>query len=563
MDVDASPATVRPDAGGAAKDQPAIGEAPTVAGVIVEYLASAGIEHLFGYPGTPNIELIEEARRRDFALVLARREGTAGFMAEAYGMLTGRPGVCFSTLGPGSTSLVNAVANAHLDRVPMLAISGQVSASKEQHLTHQVVDHQRLFAPITKWAARVDPDTVASTMRKALRVATAERPGSVHLSTSSDVVSAPASDAEIDLPPIQSSEGWTQSFQRPGVGTDPTRMLANAERPLVLAGIAAARAGATSALTALAETVGCPVVVSAMSKGVFPEEHPYFAGTLDMACSELVWDLLRQSDLVLAVGFDAVELIKPWPVRAPTIHVDATPNTDQIYAAQTELVGSITHILEALTAAYKGAPRWEEAEVTRHREAVSQTYYSGRVAGKLNPTDVVDALMNVFQGDAIVTTDVGSHKILVGQGWHPTRSRSFLTTNGLSSMGFSLPAALCAKLLHPEQDVVCTVGDGGFAMVQSELGLAVELGLGPIVVVFCDGSLNRIELKQNLRGYPSAMTRFDDTDLVKLAESMNCDGERVDSQADLERILGQAAEGLDRPLVVEARIDPSQYVAQF
>ena len=281
-----------------------------------------------------------------------------------------------------------------------------------------------------------------------------------------------------------------------------------------------------------------------------------------MACNQVVWDFLKSCDLILAVGFDAVELIKRWPVKAPVLHIDTTPNTDQVYAADIELVGSIPAILGELTVSYAGEPRWDEAEVSRHRDTLRDAYYSGRVAGKLNPTDVVDGARAAFPRDTIVTTDVGSHKLLVGQGWPAYEPLSVLMTNGLSSMGFSLPGAITAKLLNPDRPVVCFTGDGGLAMVQSELAVAASLGLGLVVVVFCDNSLNRIELKQMAQKYPSWGTRFDATDLVKLAEAMGCDGAHVEQPAELAKGL-PARGSLTRPLVVEAVIDPAQYLAQF
>ena len=189
-------------------------------------------------------------------------------------------------------------------------------------------------------------------------------------------------------------------------------------------------------------------------------------------------------------------------------------------------------------------------------------YYEGRVAGRLNPTDVIDVVRRAMPREAIATADVGSHKILVGQGWSTYSPRSTLMTNGLSSMGFSLPAAIAAKLIHPERPVVCFTGDGGLAMVQGELRLAASLGIDPLVIVFCDNSLNRIELKQTQRKYPSWGTLIDATDTEKLAQSMGCDGADVDSAAALERVLAQPRPS-GRPLVIGVRIDPTQYLAQF
>jgi acetolactate synthase-1/2/3 large subunit len=533
-----------------------------VSEVMVRYLKAAGVGHVFGYPGDPNVEFMEAARRSGMQFVLGRREGTAGLMAEAYGFLTGRPGVCMSTLGPGSSNLVNAVANAWLDRVPMIAISGQIERKREQTFTHQVLDHGRMFSPVSKWATHVAPDTVGSVMRKALRTAMAERPGPVHITTHADVVGAEATDAAVVLPPLAAARGSFQVFSSDAETSDVVARLHKAKRPVVLAGIATQRADAHRALSRLADAVGLPVVVSPMSKGVLDEDNAWYAGTLDMACNAFMWDFLKGCDLLLAVGFDAVELIKPWQLSVPTVHIDATPNTDQIYPAETELVGDIVAILEGIAAAWKGAPKWKPDAVKRHREALRAAYYAGRVEGRLNPSDVIDAVREALPREAIATTDVGSHKLLVGQGWTTHEPRSVLMTNGLSSMGYSLPAAIVAKLLHPAQAVVCFIGDGGLAMVQGELRLASSLGLDPLVVVFCDGSLNRIEIKQANRNYPSWGTLIEPTDLARLAPAMGCEGVMVDSSAALERVLA-GPRPKDRPLVVGARIDPSQYTAQF
>jgi len=529
--------------------------------VIIQYLAAAGIRHIFGYPGDPSVEFLEAARREGMRFVLGTREGTAGLMAEACGQLTGRPGVCLSTLGPGSTNLVNAVAGAYLDRVPMLAISGQIERKREPYFTHQVVDHNRLFSPISKWVTALQPDTVATVMRKALRIACAERPGPVHITAAGDVVGAEATDREIGLPPMRALR-TPQLFSTGAAEADPVKRLKSARRPAILAGISAARSGASTSLVRLAETIGAPVVVAPMAKGVMPEDHPLYAGTLDMACNKFVWDFLKGADLLLAVGFDAVELVKPWTLSMPIVHIDTIPNTDQIYRAELEIVGDIPGILDAIAAASGSLERWSAAEVAAHRARLKALYYAGRVNARLNPTDVVDAVRSVMPRDTIVSTDVGSHKMLVGQGWTTYAPRALLMTNGLSSMGFSLPAAIAAKLVHPDRPVVCFVGDGGLAMVQGELRVAASLKIDPIVVVFCDNSLNRIELKQIARQYPSWGTVIEPTDIAMLARAMGCDGVEVDSAKALESVLA-GARARDRPLVIGAKIDPAQYATQF
>lgn len=498
-------------------------ESTSAADVMAGFLSASGVSTMFGYPGDSNIELMERARQRGVDTVLATREATAAFMAQGSAMTSGGLGVCLSTLGPGSTALVNGVAAANLDRVPMLAISGQINSAREPYFTHQVVDHKGLFSSVTKWAGRMEAGSAATVMRKALRVATAERPGAVHLTVNSDVAKAEATD-HVVAPPPSEPDAMANVVHRRADGADPVALLSQARRPVILAGIGALRQQAGPSITALAELANMPIVTAGMAKGVVSEDHPCFAGVLEMACSKVVYGLLREADLILAVGFDPVELFPAWTLQAPVIHIDTTPNTDQVYPSPVEIVGSIPAAMRWLAADYEGGQRWTGPELDAHRRRLRDGYYEGRVDGRLNPTDVVDVLRAQSPRDAIVTTDVGSHKLLIGQGWTTYEPRTALMTNGLSSMGFGLPAAIGAKLARPDRHVVAAIGDGGFAMVQAELRLAAALRLGMVVLVFSDQSLNRIELKQIKLGYPSTATRIERTDLAATAEAMDCHG---------------------------------------
>jgi acetolactate synthase-1/2/3 large subunit len=299
-----------------------------------------------------------------------------------------------------------------------------------------------------------------------------------------------------------------------------------------------------------------------MAKGTFPEDHPYFAGVMDMTGHRVLWEFLADADLILAAGFDPVELISPWSVRTRVLHLDTTPNTDQVYPSEHELVGNVAAILDWITAQWSGEPRWTESEVAAHRGRLRAAWLAGRVEGALNPSDVVTTAREAAPLDTILTTDVGSHKIMAGQVWQATAPRSVLMTNGLSAMGFGVPAAIAAKLARPDQPVLAMVGDGGFAMTATEMRIAADLGVPITVVVFADGSLNRIELRQQLMGMPATATRLGETDLPALAESMGCDGVRAESPAALQKALA-GFETRTRPLVIEARIDTAQYEAQF
>jgi acetolactate synthase-1/2/3 large subunit len=471
--------------------------------------------------------------------------------------------------------VLNGVASATLDRVPVLAVSGQIESSREQFFTHQVVDHGRMFAPATKLALRLDPASADTVIRKALRTVVAERPGAVHLTVTADAWLLPAGPASAGAasagvgsvvipPPLTAAAGSVDVY---GDG-DPLQVLRAARRPVILAGIAALRCAAGPELAGLAERAGIPVVVSPMAKGTFPEDHPYFGGVLDMAGHRVVWDLLADADLILTAGFDPVELISPWSVSTPVMHLDTTPNTDQVYASAHELVGHVGALLRWVTAQWSGQPRWTEAEVAAHQARLRAAWLAGRTEGRLNPSDVVLIARQAAPPDTIVTTDVGSHKIMAGQVWRAREPRSVLMTNGLSAMGFGVPAAIAAKLTRPDRPVMALVGDGGFAMTATEMRIAAALNLPITVVVFTDNSLNRIELRQQQMGYPPTATRMGGSDLAALAEAMGCDGVRVDTAPALEKALAdfgprsQASSG-SRPLVIEARIDPAQYEVQF
>jgi acetolactate synthase-1/2/3 large subunit len=362
------------------------------------------------------------------------------------------------------------------------------------------------------------------------------------------------------VPPLTSAGAGLEFF-----GDEPLRALRAARRPVLLAGAGAVRCAATGALTELAAHAGLPVVVGAMAKGVIAEDSPWYAGTLDMAGHQVIWQLLASADLIVTAGFDPVELITPWPLSVPVLHVDTVPNTDQVYPAGIEVVGNVAAALAWFLANWDDGPRWSEAELRAHRSALHAAYHVGYTVGRLNPSELVETVREAAPAGTVVTADVGSHKIMTGQAWTTFSPRETLITNGLSAMGFGLPAAIGAALSSvPGTPVVALTGDGGFAMTAPELSVASRLGLGLVVVVFSDGGLNRIELHQASVGYPLAATSVDRTDIPLLAESLGCDGVRVESLSGLEKALSAAfGPGRTRPLVIEARIDTAQYSAQF
>jgi len=321
-----------------------------VSEVLAETLRAAGIPFAAGHPGGEVTHLIEGLRRRGVPFYLTRHEATAAFLAAAYGELTGRPGLCIATLGPGATNLISGVAHAYLDRAPLLALTGQIPTDRYLRFPHQRLDLGGLYRPVTKLTVRLEAETVRETVHLALRLAVTERPGPVHLELPSNVAAQPAAErpglAERwgDWLPVAGSEG--------AVAADPAALqaaldrLERARRPLIAVGLAALRGHAPAHLVGLAERLGAPVVTTTKAKGVIPEDHPLAAGVFDMYGEAVVRELVGQSDCVLAVGLDATEFIHPWTFTVPVVYLDTVPNTDQFVPAVCEVVGPLGEQLE-------------------------------------------------------------------------------------------------------------------------------------------------------------------------------------------------------------------------
>ncbi|HVB96577.1 MAG TPA: thiamine pyrophosphate-dependent enzyme [Chloroflexota bacterium] len=521
----------------------------TVAEQIARTLADAGVRYVFGHPGGEVAHLIEALRQVDIPFVLTRHEATAGFLAASWGELSGRPGVCLSTLGPGATNLLSGVAQGYLDRCPMIAITAQLATDREIRSPHQRLDLGKLFAPVTKASIRVAADTAATAVEHALYLATSERPGPVHLEVPSNVAAQPFEGVVRGV-----RFGDVGRLASPGV--DQARdALAGARRPAILAGIGAVRCQASDQLVRLAETLGAPVVTTPKAKGVFPEDHPLAAGVMDMTGEAVVNELLREADLLLTAGFDVVELIKPWGFAAPVVHLDTIANTDQLYEAQVEVVGNVALALAELAETARPS-QWPSGRMSEHKRRLRAALRS-RVTG-LAPQTVMETVRELLPRHGVVASDVGAHKILLGQVWTAYEPRTYVVSNGLSSMGTGIPGAMAARLLWPERPAVAIVGDGGLGMYLGELETAVRLGIDLPIVVLVDGSLSLIKLGQVGRGYPPAGVDFDTPQLSRIAEGFGAAGERVTTAAEVRGALERALERGGVTLI-EAVIDARAY----
>lgn len=523
----------------------------SVADMIAAGLRAAGIDRIFGLPGGENVELLDALRRAGLTFVVTHHEASAVFMADTWARLTGRPGACLTTLGPGATNAVAGVAHACLDRGPVLVLTAQLPAALRPHHTHQFVDLQALFAPITKASFEATTDNAADLVPLAVRHATTGRPAPVHIQVSNDIAARPSTQAApTPLPP--------PAPPRPPNLAPLLPLLARSRHPLIVAGLGLEPERPYEALRALAEAAAAPVVTTPKAKGALPDDHPLAAGTIGLTRTDPTYALLDEADCLLAIGFDVVELVKPWQQAGPLTWLAPWPNEDPRLPTAFEAVGPLAEMLQFLsTISWSTEPGWGAARVAAHRAQQTQSL-PPPAAGRMHPHEVLTALRQVLPRDAIVTVDVGSHKILASLRWPTYASNTFFVSNGLSSMGFGLPAAIAASMAHPERAVVCLTGDAGLAMVLGELALLARYRPNVIVVVFHDAALDLIRSHQRRAGKPVYGTEFTTPSFTGVSAAYGLAAYHVTSAATCAEAAATAL-AAGGPALIEAMIDPAAY----
>jgi acetolactate synthase-1/2/3 large subunit len=524
----------------------------SVARAIGRQLHAAGVRHVMGHPGGEVVDLIDGLRLEGLEFILTRHETSAAFMADAMGSLSGIPGVCLATLGPGATNLVTGVAHAHLDRSPVIALAGQLPVDRYEIVTHQKLDLGAIFAPITKWHARVTPSNAIPVTARAIRVATRHRPGPVFLELPSDVPRSDAREASLDTPTID-----VATRLDPGAADRAGALVRAAERPVILAGLDALRGCAGEELRALAERWAIPVMVSPKAKGVFREDHPLFLGTIEMLGTGKLFEYIDRCDVVIMAGFEPVELDRDWTATARVVHLGPLPNDDLYYPSHAEVVAPVSVALAALTESL-GAPRHarDPGPVAAFRREFVE--YVSPARGALTSQQVLAELRRTLPEDAIVTCDVGYNKAVTGQCWPVYLPNTFFMSNGLSSMGYGLPAALGLQLLRPDARVACILGDGGFAMLLGELETAVRRALPVTIVVLVDDALSQIRAGQERKGMPATGTMLRRIDHVALAKAFGAVGRDAETVAECRDAFEWAARQTG-PRLIAAYVDPSGY----
>ena len=516
-----------------------------------------GVQYVFGVPSGGWVDYMDALRQTDgIEFILATHEGGAGMMADVCGRLSGVPGVCFGTFGPGATNLATGVGEALLDRSPMIALTDEMPEAMRSRVTQMGIDHQALFAPLTKKTTRLRPDAVKSILHDAGRVAMEGRPGPVHVGLPSGMsgLEAAASN-KVFVAPAAPAAPDAALLQQAGALID------KAKRPVLVAGLGAAHAGVGERIRELAEKYEMPVVLTPMAKGLITESHRCYAGVVFHALSDVVGQTHAQADLVIAVGYDPVEFnFESWMPDAPLLNIDIEPaDIDrEKYEVGCELIGDIGAALDAI-AAHPGDVKQWDLDALAERRAGMFARLAPSNEGGFGPKAALATLREVLPADGIMTCDVGAHTHLIGQQWPTPAPGLQIMTNGWSTMGFGLPAAIGAKLTCPEKSVCAVVGDGGFLMTVGELATAVRYNVNIVVVLLTDNDLALIRIKQEKKdkpiyGTPVRAGGKSVGDGQLFGAPVWTAGDSVAFKALLEKAF--ATEG---PVIVEALVDSREY----
>ena len=523
--------------------------------LVVEALARVGTRYVFGYPGGQNARFIEAIHGSKVEFVLVTHEACAGFMADVYGRLTGKPGACLSTLGPGATNMTTGVGNAFLDRVPLLAFTAQMGRFWKGRTVQMHIDHQKLYAPITKWSAELQTGKVFPTMKKAVEVALAEQPGPVHLDFPEDMAEELSAERPGEFVPSPPS---LAPFDRKSL-KEAEDLIRKARYPLVAVGLTMNRARATRELREFIGKHRLPAVTTLMAKGQVAEDGSQLVGVVGRARRDIVAEYYKPADLVIAIGYDPVEFnYEDWVRKdLPLIHIDTVPaDIASGYSVPCQVIGDIREILKNLSGMPKLQHRWDLDALRAHRQKLYNALTP--VQANFSPHHALLAMREILPEDSILVADVGAHTHIIGQLWDTRGPGNFLVSNGWSSMGFGIPAAIAAKLVQPERPVVACVGDGGFLMMAGEINTAVRLRLPVVFVVFRDRFLSLIKVKQSRKEYHRYGVELFSSGY---SPSDNFFGAKVivaEREEEFREALKRGLEG-NEPLIIEAVVDPSEY----
>ncbi len=522
--------------------------------LLVKCLEEEGVKYIFGIPGEENLEVMNAISNSSIKFITTRHEQGAAFMADVYGRLTGKAGVCLSTLGPGATNLVTGVADAHSDGAPIIAITGQVGTERMHITSHQFLDLCKMFEPITKRSKMiVRPDTVHEIVRIAFKYAESEKPGACHIDLPINI-----SKMSVGFEKPLKKKVQPKEFAALNTIEEAAGEIFKAKNPVILAGSSAVRAQAGKALTSFATKLKIPVIETMMSKGIIPCDNLYHIGTIGIPQKDYVNMVIEHADLVIAVGYDIVEYAPmKWNEKGDKkiIHIDTRPaHINKLYQTEVEVVGDISDSLMNIERRSKSKEEPKFALDIKEKIEHELNKYNDDMSFPMKPQKILSDVRKVMGRDDIVVSDVGAHKMWIARHYNCYEPNTCIISNGFATMGIGVPGAVAAKLINPDKKVLTITGDGGFMMNSQEIETAIRIGTPIVVLIFNDSNYGLIRWKQLDQYGKECFVNFTNPDFVKLAEGMNAKGYRITKAEELIPVLENAFKQ-DVPCIIDCKVD--------
>ena len=529
----------------------------TTAEMLIKCLEHEGVKYIFGIPGEENLDIMNAIEKSSIKFITVRHEQGAAFMADVYGRLTRKAGVCLSTLGPGATNLITGVADANSDGAPLIALTGQVGTERMHITSHQFLDLTELFKPITKRSKIiVRPDTVNEIVRIAFKYAESEKPGACH-------IDLPCNIAAMEIPEGPSTVPLQPGHKSHEIASIDTIELAAGEiyqaaNPVMLVGYSAVRNAASDAITKFATKLKIPVVHTMMAKGIIPYDNKYSMWSIGISQKDFQNKILDDADLIIAVGYDIVEFA---PIKwnhnnqHRIIHIDTrSAHINKLYQPDVEVVGDISESLDQISHRCTRTIEPEKALQVKEQMVKNHDQYDDDTEFPPKPQKIISDIRKVLGEDDILVSDVGAHKMWIARQYHCYKPNTCIISNGFAAMGISVPGAIAAKLINPDKKVLAVTGDGGFMMNSQELETASRVGIPIVVLIFRDCSYGLIKWKQDDRFGHHSYVDFTNPDFVKYAESMGAKGYRIEKTEDIIPTLEDAF-AQNVPCVIDCPVD--------
>jgi acetolactate synthase-1/2/3 large subunit len=525
--------------------------------LFVKCLENEGVEYIFGIPGEENLDLMDALLDSDIRFVTTRHEQGAAFMADVYGRLTGSAGVCLSTLGPGATNLVTGVADANMDRAPLVAIAGQASTNRLHKESHQVLDLEQMFRSVTKYSSRLlTPNIIPEVVRKAFKLAQSEEMGACFIEFPENIAEMPIDDTPL---PVKHPVASEPPMERVEFAAE---VISNARNPIILAGNGVVRAKAWQQLSDFAGKLNIPAANTFMAKGVLPFKHPMALGSAGLQANDYVSCGFSRADVIICIGYDLVEY-HPYlwhPTRdRKIVHISMSPaEVDASYPVEVGVVGDIKHSLIRIG---ELATPHQGHKLTALRELLiaDMKQHANDDSFPIKPQKIIWDLRTAMQLEDIVICDVGAHKLWMARMFRCEYPNTCIISNGFASMGIAVPGAIAAKLAFPERTVVAVTGDAGFMMNSQEIETAMRLNTPIVILIWNDSSYGLIEWKQLNEFKRISNVKFGNPDFVKYAESFGAKGYRVNAASELMPILKRALAD-NTVSVIDCAVDYSENV---